>query len=212
MENTKLLRKLKFIIILAFILFISIAASNIFGKGWIFYNDGPYRGKVVDADTGEPIEGAVVVGMWKLEAYGGPAAPSEPYCDAQETITTKNGEFIVPKASCFFLWPFTKMGMAELVIFKPGFDSYPPLLPIIKPLSTKESMEEEHKYKLEYSVDIERNKNNLIRLKRAINKEERKWVVTGISISTIPYGKQSTKAGQMGYVIKQEEDYLGLYK
>lgn len=127
MENTKLLRKLKFIIILAFIIFISIAASNIFGKGWIFYNDGPYRGKVVDADNGEPIEGAVVVGMWKLEAYGGPAAPSEPYCDAQETITTKNGEFIVPKASCFFLWPFTKMGMAELVIFKPGYLSYPPL-------------------------------------------------------------------------------------
>lgn len=214
MENTKLLKKKKVIAGLVFLLLILIAilVSNIFGRGWIFYHDGHYKGKVVDADTEEPIEGAAVVGMWRLEAYGGPAAPSEPYCDAQETLTDKDGEFIVPKASCFFLWPFTKIGKAEFVIFKPGYDSYPPRLPVIKQPFTEKDMEAKHKYQVEFGVDIEESKNNLIRLKKSKDKEEREWIVTSISISTIPYEKQPKKAGQMLNLIKWEEEYLGLYK
>ncbi|MEK6698001.1 MAG: carboxypeptidase-like regulatory domain-containing protein [Nitrospirota bacterium] len=120
------MKKKAIIIIFSAVLFLIILVSNIWGTGWIFYTDGPYRGKVTDADTGQPIEGAVVVGMWRLEAYGGPAAPSEPYCDAQETVTGKNGEFEVPRASCFHWWPFTKMGVGRFTVFKPGYLSYPP--------------------------------------------------------------------------------------
>lgn len=128
MENTKLLtkKKLKFIIILTLLFLVLILASNIFGRGWIFYHDGPYKGKVVDADTGEPIEGAAVVEECYLNLYGGPGGPIPKYCDVKEGITDKNGEFMVPKTSCFYLWPFAKLDVPRFTVFKPIYLSYPP--------------------------------------------------------------------------------------
>jgi len=83
----------------------------------LYHSDGPYRGKVVDLETGEPVEGAVVAAEWTL---------THRFCDAKETVTDKNGEFILPKGSCFSFWPFTEIS-AEVVVFKPGYLGYPPL-------------------------------------------------------------------------------------
>lgn len=44
-----------------------IVLANIFGHGWIFYMDGPYRGEVIDYDTGKPIDGTAVVGIWNIQ-------------------------------------------------------------------------------------------------------------------------------------------------
>jgi len=60
------------------------------------HSDGPYRGKVVELETGKPIEGAVVAARWMIE----PFVHSERICDAKETVTDKNGEFALPKGSC----------------------------------------------------------------------------------------------------------------
>ncbi len=54
--------------------------------------DGHYKGKIVDADTGQPIEGVVVLGVWETE-YAGPVGLKHFYYDARETLTDKNGEF-----------------------------------------------------------------------------------------------------------------------
>lgn len=59
------------------------------------HSDGPYRGKVVELETGNPIEGAVVAARWMIE----PFVHSERVCDAKETLTDKNGEFELPKGS-----------------------------------------------------------------------------------------------------------------
>ncbi len=115
----------KLILIVSVFLF---SSTNVFGGGFLYHSDGPYRGKVLDLETGEPIEGAVVAGVWKLNLlYVRLSDPLPRFCDATETLTGKNGEFILPKASCFTLWPIAELDFAEVVVFKPGYLAYPPL-------------------------------------------------------------------------------------
>lgn len=99
------------------------SATNAFCGGFLYHSDGPYRGKVIDLETGEPIEGAVVAGTWILLVLSG----SPRFCDSKETVTDKNGEFVLPKASCFTLWPIAKLDFPEVVVFKPGYLGYEPL-------------------------------------------------------------------------------------
>jgi hypothetical protein len=62
---------MKDVFIILGILIIILTASPAFSEGWIYYTDGPYKGKVLDLETGEPIEGAVVAGVWQVDQYGG---------------------------------------------------------------------------------------------------------------------------------------------
>jgi hypothetical protein len=98
-----------------------LTITNVLSADFLYHSDGPYKGKVIDLETGEPIEGAVVAGVWILEFN------LTPFCDAKETMTDKNGEFILPKASCFTLWPLTQMGRLDIIVFKPGYLGFPPL-------------------------------------------------------------------------------------
>ena len=94
-----------------------MTATNVLSADFLYHSDGPYKGKVIDLETGEPIEGAVVAANWYL---------THRFCDAKETVTDKNGEFILPKGSCFSFWPFTEIS-ARVVVFKPGYLGYEPL-------------------------------------------------------------------------------------
>lgn len=86
------------------------------------HSDGPYRGKVVELDTGTPIEGAVVAAEWSIEEV--PHAQRR--CDAKETLTDSNGEFVLPKGTCTSQ-PFAELSKPIVVVFKPGYLGYPPL-------------------------------------------------------------------------------------
>lgn len=112
------------VIVLAVIMF---AASPVFAGGWIYYTDGPFKGKVIDLETGAPIEGAVVAGVWYVDQYGGAGGVLAAFCDAKETLTDKNGDFEVPRASCWHWWPFSNLGSPSFTVFKPGYLGYPPL-------------------------------------------------------------------------------------
>ena len=80
--------------------------------------DGPYRGKVIDAETGKPIEGVVVLGVWYKEistAGGGVSS----YYDAKETVTDKDGEFEIEGVKRKI---FTYIGQMNVLIFKAGYE------------------------------------------------------------------------------------------
>ena len=83
----------------------------------------PFQGKVVDGETKQPIEGAVVLGLYYFTAYT--IAGSNSYLEeAQETVTDANGEFKLPRTRRWFV---LNRGYPEgkLVIFKPGFGLFP---------------------------------------------------------------------------------------
>ncbi|MEK7226373.1 MAG: hypothetical protein AAB221_11945, partial [Bacteroidota bacterium] len=65
-----------------------------------------------------------------------------------------------------------------------------------------------HKYQLEFWVTI--NKNNIVRLKKFENKEEREWIVNHISLVRIPQNKRPQKAKTMIDLINSERHTLGL--
>jgi len=77
------------------IIFLSMIILFLFIACTITNKYGPYYGKVIDAETKQPIEGAAVLVVYKTEQYGLAGAISH-FADAQETLTDKNGEFKIP--------------------------------------------------------------------------------------------------------------------
>ncbi len=53
-----------------------------------------FHGKVIDADTKKPIEGAAVVASW-VKAGATPAGPTTELEDVKETLTDKDGRWII---------------------------------------------------------------------------------------------------------------------
>jgi hypothetical protein len=112
-----LMRKLSGVILLWFLLCFATACYPI-------RYDGPYKGRVIDAETGNPIEGVVVLGVWYKEiatAAGGVGS----YYDAKETVTDRNGEFEIKGMGLRVL---TNIGPMHVLIFKAGheyFGMYP---------------------------------------------------------------------------------------
>jgi len=80
--------------------------------------DGPYKGRIIDADTGEPIEGVVVLGEWNSEHITPGGAVSE-YYDARETVTDNNGEFSITGQGLLIASNVTPM---NVLIFKAGYE------------------------------------------------------------------------------------------
>lgn len=80
--------------------------------------DGPYKGKVIDADTREPIEGVVVLGTWSRETPTAGGAVHT-YYDAQETVTDKNGEFEIKGQGLLIMSNIIPM---DVLIFKAGYE------------------------------------------------------------------------------------------
>jgi hypothetical protein len=109
--------------LLWFVLFF-LTVAPAFAGGWLVYHDGPYTGKIVDAETGEPIEGAAVLGIWYVGEYGHAEAPIFKFLEAKETISGKHGEFMIPSVTAFHWWPLAKLFNPHLKIFKPGYSSY----------------------------------------------------------------------------------------
>jgi hypothetical protein len=93
-----------------------------------------FKGKVVDAETKEPIEGAVVVAVWHEETAT-IAGPSSRFKDVKETLTDKNGKWAMkgPRGidAGFIATIFSFLTGAhfteppKFIIFKPGYCSWP---------------------------------------------------------------------------------------
>lgn len=82
------------------------------------YYEGNYNGKVVDYRTLEPIEGAVVLGVWS-KGHPGAGGVAHEYYDARETVTDSNGEFTIEGMGLRVMTYLEKM---RVLIFKAGYE------------------------------------------------------------------------------------------
>lgn len=90
-----------------------------------------FKGKVIDADSKEPIEGAVVVASWS-ESTATITGGSQRSKDVKETLTDKNGEWEIrgPKGDRIISQVFAMIPgiyyteAPEFIVFKPGYCSY----------------------------------------------------------------------------------------
>lgn len=93
-----------------------------------------FKGKVVDADTGEPIEGAVVVAVW-YEATATISGESTRLKDVKEALTDSRGEWVlegprgmwggVMTAIYTFFTGSYYTRPPQFIVFKPGYCSWP---------------------------------------------------------------------------------------
>jgi len=100
------------------ILFVAFVLFFLQGCLYAVRYDGTYKGKVIDAETGKPLEGVVVLGVWYV-TYPNPAGAWREYYDARETVTDGNGEFMIPGMGLRVL---SNLEVMDVVIFKAGYE------------------------------------------------------------------------------------------
>lgn len=80
-------------------------------------HDASFKGKVIDYDTSEPIEGAVALAIWTTWTLT-PAGEMDEYYDAYETVTDKEGNFYIqgkgPRVA-------TNLNPMQVNVLKAGF-------------------------------------------------------------------------------------------
>lgn len=107
--------------LVAFLLICIIPQSH---AGWLIYHKPEFKGKVIDAETKDPIEGAVVVVVYKKENFGFPAGGYTTVVNVKETLTDKTGEFNFPSYTTL-IQPLSAEEYASFIIYKPGYGNYP---------------------------------------------------------------------------------------
>jgi hypothetical protein len=112
--------KPKRIVILAVIITVFMAT---FAKaGWLVYHEPEFKGTILDVDTKQPIEGAVVVAVYKKASMGLGAGSSSSIINVRETLTDKEGNFRISSYTTLIL-PFSWQIPMSLIVFKPGYGS-----------------------------------------------------------------------------------------
>lgn len=108
------------ITILSMLLVAFMAASS--EAGWLIYHESEFNGKIIDIDTKQPIEGAVVVVEYKKETLGMGAGNYSTVIGVRETLTDKDGNFHFPSYTTL-IQPFSWQDHTVFLIYKPGYAS-----------------------------------------------------------------------------------------
>jgi len=104
-------------ILLTAVLGISQVANA--GSGWVVYHEQSFKGRVIDAETKEPIEGAVVVAQYHSNVLG-PASSHSTLIDVQEALTDGKGEFFIPSKTKI-IYPLSVGDDTSFLVWKPGY-------------------------------------------------------------------------------------------
>lgn len=161
---------------------------------------GPWRGKIIDIETKEPLEGAVVVAVWE-RVYRTPTGDSSYFYEAKEILTDKEGKFEIPSYTPINLLPIISyMSGPEFTIFKPGYGSLQ--MELGKYLSGKKEIKPYSGKLSEYMIKVS---HGVIELQKLKTREER--------VRNIPGGPTDIGPKKLPLfykLINEERKYLGL--
>ena len=110
---------------IAFLLAMSLFLIIVPGRGFSepYFAGGPYKGRVIDSETKQPLEGAVVLAVWS-RIIPVIADRVDVFLDAEEVLTDSNGRFVVGKHPPRTLMPGWVEG-PDITIYYPGYGYYP---------------------------------------------------------------------------------------
>jgi len=138
---------------------------------------GPYRGRVVDAETKEPLAGAVVLVYWIRNAPAIGHGPAQSFLGAEEALTDDRGEFIVAENPPSNWIPFTWRSLPNFIIFQPGYGYFPRHFATTPPLPPTG---------FEGLLKIMEKQPVVFELPRLTTKEDRILVVRGVNPLVVP--------------------------
>jgi hypothetical protein len=84
---------------------------------------GPWKGQIVERETGQPIAGAVVLAIWTVRSWG-EIHPHDEFHSAIEAVSDAEGRFLIPEQNAVPTKPLTAIAGPEIVIFKAGFGGW----------------------------------------------------------------------------------------
>jgi hypothetical protein len=122
--------------VIALLLFIWFV-STVEAKERFIYSKPAFKGRMIDNETKEPIEGVVIVAVY-WEGYSfclNPGGCNPSIAEVAETLTDKKGEFYI-KPFTTWMGPFGYTSKIDFIIYKPGYACYPESMGknLIKPL------------------------------------------------------------------------------
>lgn len=85
--------------------------------------EGPYRGKVVDAETGQPLADAMVLAVWQSEDVQ--IDGFHQFVAARETLTDATGAFVIDGAAIEASLPLLAL-RPRFIIYADGYTPFPP--------------------------------------------------------------------------------------
>ena len=149
---------------------------------------GPYRGRVLDAETGKPLAGVVVVAVWRRDRIMPLHSRSEHYA-AREALTNADGEFVIDANDMERNAP-KRTRHPFFTIFLPGYGR--PQVPAGTPPTLTRRFYE--------------GPGNTVELPQLKTKEERLAHLRKIDL----YGAPFTEVPEFTRLINQERVMLGL--
>lgn len=115
----------KILLLLFMNLFILSLQTAFASSASIYYSDGPWSGRIIDAETKGPIEGVVVVAVL-YKVYSTPAGDSSYFFDASEALSDKDGRFLIPQFKALNLLPvIRRIQGPNFIVYKPGYAVFP---------------------------------------------------------------------------------------
>ena len=163
---------------------------------------GSYPGRVVDRDTGKPLEGVVIHVTYSAIGSSAAGAISVPVA-VRETLSNANGEYLIP-ADTVLHECFSGELQGHLQIFKPGYGRYGHH---DSKISCPKGEEERVSWAKEPVCLQIAGKYLIVELPQLKSKEER-WINEGgVSPRTrVPYSQQIL----LIKALNEERKYLGL--
>jgi hypothetical protein len=111
---------MKKITVFIMLMLIAMQTSLVCAGDWPIYSKPEFRGRVIDAETKEPIEDAVAaIGYSKYVFFPALGGGRDSLFKSEETLTDKNGEFYFPAYLGFT--PFSKDDIVKFVFYKRGY-------------------------------------------------------------------------------------------
>lgn len=113
------MNSVKVLICAALIVAYTAASSD---AGWLIYHEPEFKGTILDTDTKQPIEGAVVVAVYQKATMGLGAGSIDSIINVREVKTDKDGKFRIPSYTTF-IQPFSWQIPSRFIFIKPGYAS-----------------------------------------------------------------------------------------
>ena len=147
------------------------------------YHKPAFTGKVIDAETKEPLEGAIAVVAYHKSAMGLGAGQISSIINIRETLTNKDGLFQIPSYTTI-IFPFTWQTNATFIIYKRGYGVFPRQQKYPPPLSLpddeiffSESIGAEREFEVftsDWKRELVKVKLGIVELPKLLTREERR--------------------------------------
>ena len=113
---------MKYLQISFLVVLIVVVSAFSADAGWLIYHEPELKGTILDINTKQPLQDAVIVAVYWKSTIGLGAGSIDSIINVHETLTDKDGVFHIPSYTTI-IQPFSWQIPNRIIIFKPGYAS-----------------------------------------------------------------------------------------